>query len=206
MAITASRPARAHDDGVEGNERLTGLVGALLLAPLAVEGLTILRIGQLLWLHMFLGMVLVGIIALKLASTGYRFAGYYRGRSSYVAKGPPITPLRLLAVPVVLSTLGVMITGILLLLLGPSSRQPLELVHKVCFIVWIAVTAVHVLAHLKDSFDSVGAEVAPLATGTPQVSRRGARLLALGTAVMIGVIIALITLPQFGAWTSAYGH
>src|SRR5581483_6186960 len=89
----------ASDEDAAGNERLTGLAGALLLAP---EGLTILRIGQMRWLHMFIGMLLFGPIAVKLASTGYRFASYYTERAAYVRKGPPVTFLRLLAIPLVL--------------------------------------------------------------------------------------------------------
>ena len=58
--------------GTDGNERLTAIVGALLLVLLAVLGVTIIRIGQLLWLHLFLGLLLIGPVALKLASTGYR--------------------------------------------------------------------------------------------------------------------------------------
>ena len=57
--------------------------GALLFVLLAVLGVTILRIGQLMWLHLFLGLLLIGPLALKLASTGYRFARYYTGQPSY---------------------------------------------------------------------------------------------------------------------------
>ena len=39
--------------------------------------------------HMFIGLVLIGPVALKLASTGYRFVRYYTGAPVYVAKGPP---------------------------------------------------------------------------------------------------------------------
>ena len=42
----------------------------VLLVLFAVLGITIIRIGQLLWLHLFLGVLLVGPVALKLASTG----------------------------------------------------------------------------------------------------------------------------------------
>ena len=208
MATSISRrfaPARAAagTDGVEGNERLTGLVGVLLLAPLALEGVTIVRIGQMIWLHMLVGLILLGPIALKLGSTGYRFAGYYAGRETYVRKGPPPTWLRLLAVPVVLSTIAVMVTGGLLLLDGPLSRDPLLLWHKVSFIVWVAVTAIHVLAHLVDSLGSLRGDLGALPTGTPRVGRRGARLLLLGTAMMAGVIVAVIALPDFGAWQHA---
>jgi hypothetical protein len=188
-------------DGVEGNQRLTGLIGALLLAPLAFEGLTIVRIGQMLWLHMFVGLVLLAMIVLKLGSTGYRFLGYYGGRAGYVRKGPPVTPLRLLAVPVVVSSIAVLVTGVLLLLEGPGSRRPLVLIHKVSFIVWIAFTAMHVLAHLSDSYDAATAELGPLDTGTPRLGRRGIRLLALASSIVTGLIIALVALPEFSAWT-----
>ncbi len=47
---SAAQPATT-DPGVDGNERLTGITGALHLLPLAVEGITILRIGQLISLH-----------------------------------------------------------------------------------------------------------------------------------------------------------
>src|SRR5436190_23186512 len=59
--------------GTEGNGQLTTLTGLFMIALLAGLGLTIVRIGQLLWLHLFLGLVLIGPVALKLASTGYRF-------------------------------------------------------------------------------------------------------------------------------------
>ena len=41
--------------GVEGNARLTGLNGVLLVVLLAVEGATILRIRQLISVHVYVG-------------------------------------------------------------------------------------------------------------------------------------------------------
>ncbi len=174
--------------GTGGNERLTVQTGALLFAGLAVLGVTILRIGQLTWLHLFLGLLLIGPVGLKLASTGYRFARYYSHDPAYRRKGPPALPLRLLAPLLVLSTLGVFATGVLLLLLGPSSRSDWMLPHKVFFFVWLAVTAVHVLGHLPEMRHGLlGARrtrnevlaVAPHAAarrrafGSPQAERRG---------------------------------
>jgi len=72
----ASASARG---GVDGNGWLTTATGIVLIVLLAVLGVTIVRIGQLIWLHLFLGLLLVGPVALKLASTGYRFARYYAG-------------------------------------------------------------------------------------------------------------------------------
>ena len=97
-----SRSARLLGGGTNGNERLTSVSGALLLVLLAALGVTIIRIGQLLSVHMFIGMLLIGPLALKLASTGYRFTRYYTGDQSYRRKGPPALALRLLAPLVVL--------------------------------------------------------------------------------------------------------
>ena len=44
--------------GPRGNERLTVLTVLTPLVLLAALGITIVRIGQLLWLHLFLGLVL----------------------------------------------------------------------------------------------------------------------------------------------------
>jgi hypothetical protein len=63
--------------GVIGNERLTALAGALLLALIAAELVTAAYLHALLSLHVFVGVLLAGPLAVKLASTGYRFVGYY---------------------------------------------------------------------------------------------------------------------------------
>ena len=84
---------RAVSDGVQGNEQLTALTGTVLLAGFALEGLTLLALGRLLTLHMFLGVLLIGPVLLKIGSTGYRFVRYYTGSEGYVRKGPPARSL-----------------------------------------------------------------------------------------------------------------
>ncbi len=145
-----SLPARTIAGGTDGNELLTTYAGVVLFVLLAVLGVTILRIGQLLWLHLFLGLLLLGPVALKLASTGYRFVRYYTHSPSYREKGPPLVYLRMLAPVGVLSTVVVFASGVALLLLGPGSRSSLLLVHKASFFVWLAATALHVVGHLPD--------------------------------------------------------
>src|ERR1700683_3671142 len=159
-AITdANRTRRASSwlgGGTAGNEQLTATVGALLLVLLAVLGVTIIRIGQLLWLHLFLGLLLIGPVALKMGSTGYRFVRYYTDDPQYRRKGPPATELRLLAPLVVASTIAVFATGVLLLVEGTGATTGLVIFHKpsllfwhkVTFFIWLAATALHVLGHL----------------------------------------------------------
>jgi hypothetical protein len=68
----------------------------VLLVLLAVEDLTILRAGRLLTLHVFLGMLLLGPIALKAGSAIYRSGRYHAGSAPYRRKGPSAPLLRLL--------------------------------------------------------------------------------------------------------------
>jgi hypothetical protein len=112
--------------GTVGNERLTSATGAVLTALLVAEGVTILWLGGLRTEHMFIGLVLIPPVALKLASTGYRFARYYTGAPTYRAKGPPLLPLRLLAPVLVATTALVFGSGVALLLIGHRSDALLE--------------------------------------------------------------------------------
>ena len=204
--------------GTEGNQRLTVLTGLLLIVLLAVLGVTIIRIGQLLWLHLFLGLVLLGPVALKLGSTGYRFTRYYTADPAYREKGPPAPPLRGLAPFVVFFTVAVFATGVALLVLGPSARQPLVLLHKLSFFAWLAVMALHVLGHLpeilrlmsnarrsrREVLDARSAESRGRRALSPTVARvdgRSARGAALIVALVSGLVLAVAFIGQFSAWT-----
>jgi hypothetical protein len=132
--------------GAHGNARLTSLVASVLLVLLAVEGATIPWIGPLLSVHVFVGMLLLGPVALKLASVGYRFASYYGRRREYVRLGPPAPLMRFLVGPVlVLSTLTLFGSGVALLVI--PERGTILLLHKASFIVWFCAMTLHVLAY-----------------------------------------------------------
>ena len=74
--------------GSTGNEHLTAAVAAVLLLLLAVEGATLLRLQPLLTVHAFVGMLLIPVVALKFASTGWRMLRYYGGGAEYVGRAP----------------------------------------------------------------------------------------------------------------------
>jgi thiosulfate reductase cytochrome b subunit len=197
------RAARIRTGGVEGNELLTASTGVALMVLLGVIGVTILALGRLLSVHLFVGMLLVGPLALKLASTGYRFARYYTGSVSYRRHGPPPMSLRLMAPMVVASTLVVMASGVALLLAGPSSRDTLLPIHKASFILWIAFTSLHVLGHLRGVGRALRREFASV---TPPPGGTGgslARTLSLMAALAIGLIIAVLLIPDYGPWLHA---
>jgi hypothetical protein len=105
---------------VAANARLTASNAVVLLVLLAAEGVTILRVRELLTPHVFIGMVLIPPVLLKMASTGWRFARYYRGTPAYRRKGPPPLLLRLLGPVVVVLTVVLLASGVGLLLAGPS--------------------------------------------------------------------------------------
>ena len=85
--------------GSAGNQQLTAVVAAILLLLLAIEGATLLQLGSLLTVHAFVGMLLIPLVGLKLASTGWRMLRYYLGGEEYVERGPPHVMLRVLIAP-----------------------------------------------------------------------------------------------------------
>ena len=165
--------------GPAGNELLTSAAAVVLTVLLVAEGITIVRMGGLVTVHMFVGMVLIPPVLLKLASTGYRFARYYARSRPYRAKGPPPLPLRLLAPVLVVTTVVVLGSGVWLMVLGHRSDAVLEL-HKVSFIVWGVVFGVHFLAHLPTMLRALRPSDVP-----------GASVRALLVAASLGAGVAL---------------
>ena len=172
---------------------------------LAAEGITILDLNGLLGPHMFIGLMLIGPVALKLASTGYRFVRYYTGAPAYVAKGPPHIALRAVAPLLVASTAMIFATGVWLLALGHHSDRVLML-HKVAFIVWSGVFAVHFLAYLPRAARSLRGAWAPSPSrGRPGAPGRGLAALLVATSLCAGLVLALVLLGHIGAWHRGYG-
>ena len=189
----------ARKDGVAGNSRLTAALGAVLLVLLAAEGATIPFIGQLREEHILIGVLLLGPIAAKLASTGYRFARYYLGSEAYRRKGPPPLVLRLLAPGVVFTTVALFGTGVALLLVGRPNDQ-LIFLHQASFIAWVALMTVHVLGHM---LELPALALADWKRGEPRERRlagAGARLAAVGSAITLGTALVLLSLSAAGAW------
>jgi hypothetical protein len=192
--------------GPAGNEQLTAATGVVLLVLLAALGVTIVRIGSLLSAHMFLGMLLIGPVALKMASTGYRFVRYYTANPPYRLKGPPAAAMRLTAPIVVLSTVVVFASGVALLLAGPGARGTLTPLHKVSFFVWIAFTGLHVFGHLAELPAALRAGGGTRGSWDDYGSGRGARALSLAGALVGGLVLALLVESQFGAWSHFHRH
>jgi hypothetical protein len=199
-AHTDRRAGRLTGGGTTGNERLTNVVAATLLILLAAIGVTIIRIHGLLSEHLFVGMLLVPPVLLKMASTGYRFVRYYTADPRYRRKGPPELVLRMIAPMVVLSTVVVLASGVALLFAGPSSRGTLFPIHKDSFFVWLAFMALHVLGHLPGMPAVLRADYGRSAGLSSDVTGRAGRMMALAGALVAGLVLAIVVIPEFGPW------
>jgi hypothetical protein len=196
------------------------MTGAVLLILLAVEGYTILRIGRLLTLHVFLGMLLLGPVTLKAGSVLYRFTRYYTGSEPYRRKGPPAPLLRVIGPINMLLTACVFGTGIMLAVTGPSDYGGptgwLQL-HRLSFIAWLFFMAIHVLAYVWRlprllAAEARGVSLSEGETGAHVVAGRhtrramevlggrGTRLALLVASLLAGLVIALLTVHLTGKW------
>jgi hypothetical protein len=196
-----ARPTQASDvGGVDGNERLTSSIAVVIFVLLFVEGVTILQVNRFLSAHVFIGVMLIPPVLFKIASTSWRFVKYYWGDPEYRRKGPPQIFLRLLGPLVVVLTVAVLGTGVLLVVWAPAAwHQRLFELHRLTFILWIAVTTVHVLGHLLET-----ARLAPrdwMRRTRRQVHGASTRQWALVTSVAAGLLAGLWVLPYAANWS-----
>ncbi len=182
--------------GPSGNSRLTATTGVVLLGLLAIEGITLLSLGSLLSLHVFVGMLLIAPITLKLASTGYRFVRYYTGSTAYRAAGPPARLMRMLGPLVIASTVVLFGSGVAMLALGPAAQWVVG-VHKASFVVWLAATAAHVLGHVLHVPDLAAADFrGPPARRHGSLLRRG----VVAVTLVSGLVLAVAALQYAAPW------
>jgi hypothetical protein len=148
---------------------------------------------------MFIGLLLIPPVALKLASTGYRFARYYTHDEPYVQKGPPPMVLRVLAPGVVLTTIAVFGTGVALLFAGPPSNT-LIFAHKLSFIAWVALMALHVLGHLLELPRLASADWRRNGPREARLAGAGMRASAVAVAIAGGVALGFLALSVGKPW------
>jgi hypothetical protein len=199
----STRRLRGRTGGIVGNERLTAATAVVLLLMLAVEGVTIAFMGQLLSVHILVGIALIPPVLVKLGSTGYRFARYYMNDATYRAKGAPPWVLRATAPFTVVLTLMVLGTGVALLLHGPDAGT-LLLLHKVSFFVWLAFMGIQVVGdmlHLPRLAAADWRRAAPEA----QVAGSTGRITLVAAAVAAGLVIGAASLALAGPWLSFHG-
>jgi hypothetical protein len=185
---------------VAANERLTAIAGAALLVVFVVEVATLSDLGTLLSVHVVVGVLMVGPLAVKLGSTGWRFVRYYTGNPAFARQGPPPLPMRLLAPLVVVSTLVVVGSGIALVVVGPASHGPFVALHVISFLVWMPAIAIHTIAHFLEVPRLIAKDWTRGALD-PAPGRRLRPGVTLGT-LAAGAIAALLLSPVAAPWTA----
>jgi hypothetical protein len=180
-----SKLRRLFPGGSGANEQLTAIVAMLLLPLFLVEGVTLLNLTSLLTVHAFVGILLIPVIATKLASTSWRMLRYYRGSEEYVLRGPPHLMLRMVVAPVLIaSTILLFGTGVWLLAVDQTEGTLVGL-HKASFVVWAGAFGLHVLSRLLPALRAPRRRVPGLSL------RVGVATLS----VVAGLAVAMATLP-----------
>src|SRR5437660_1860298 len=147
--------------GVDANARLTAMTGMVLLVLFIAEIATVLMGARsVLTLHMTLGLLLVPPVLLKIASTTWRMAAYYRGNAAYREKGPPALALRILGPFLVFLTMLLFVSGIGLIVGLRPLHGSFLIVHKASFYLWLVTLAIHVAAHSKTVVRLAGKDIA----------------------------------------------
>jgi len=188
-------------EGADGNARLTGTVGVVLLVVLFLEGITVLQVRSLITLHILLGILLIPPTALKVASTSYRFVRYYSRSPSYVRHGPPAPLLRWTAPLLIIFTGAILATGVALLTVSPERPGLLLTAHRFSFVVWFALMALHVLGHVKDALALTRWDWWPRADRARPRGKGQRRGLAT-VSVVAGIVLAAALLPVASPWTN----
>jgi hypothetical protein len=183
-----------------GNARITGMFGAAIFVLLFVEGITILRVENLVSAHVFVGVLLIPFVVVKIASTTYRIARYYTGADAYVRKGPPNIILRWLGPVVIITTIAVFSSGIGTVL-NPRSHW-LAGAHKASFIVWFVAMTAHVIGHVVETPALALADLTR-ATRT-EAPGAGARLAIMLVAIVAGVALAVVARGWAHHWQHAH--
>jgi hypothetical protein len=208
-----SDPVAPRTGGPAGNARLTAWTGLVLLVLLLAELITLLDVRGLISWHVALGVILIPPALLKTAVTGWRFLRYYGRNEPYRTSGPPILPLRVLGPFVVAATLGLLGSGLLLILLGENRSRQDGLagyswvnVHQALFIVFAVVAGLHVLARVVPAVLLVRGRRKESPGRPGNVPGGGARLGILLGTLAVAALAAVLLLPGASSWQQERFH
>jgi hypothetical protein len=192
-------PTPSNRPAVLGNLRLTALTGlALVLLLVSVYGTGVL-FGDLRPAHFFTGFFIIPLLLAKLASVGWRFFHYYGRSARYRAAGPPWLLPRVLAVPLILSTIIAVSSGVILWALG-MQHGTWSTIHTDSVVILLLLVGVHLAAHLRRAVRAIEGDRA-------NTTRRW-RLAAVFLSVAGGVALAIAMARFEPAWHDqpAHGH
>ena len=196
---------------VLGNMRLTSIAGIVIFFELVVIGVTVPAIGQFLTLHVVVGYMLIPPLLLKLGSTSYRFVRYYIKTPRYAKAGPPTILLRVIAPLLVTSTVVLMVSGVVLMVVGPNaaSTQLWKTLHQASFILWFGLAAIHIIAYFPKAAYQAGGELGLKTIGRLRFSgvkpEFAIARIAVAVAFMLaGVVMAALSYDLIGPWSAVF--
>lgn len=198
-------------EGVAGNTRLTSLTGVVLLALLTLQVLSALWFALLTYnvevplgplydvvrpVHFLVGFMLMPLIAIKLASTGYRFGRYYTRGRAYRSAGPPRPLLRLIAPLLISSAVILVVSGVEMWSYRNQLGLPWTAIHNTAAFTFVTVLVIHIALHVRDAHREAAADLAgapspmqPAATGAP--SGATTRRVLLGSGMVTGLVLGV---------------
>lgn len=198
-AVEPRRPPFVRRANPDGNERLTAAVGIILVALTVVElGTLLLGLQTFLRWHVFVGLVLLPPIAVKLASTGWRFARYYTRNEAYRVKGAPQLLMRILAPLLVVLTVLLFGSGVAMGLVHGQALQAARRIHGPAAFLWTVTLGIHVLVYGPRALRSVAGDVQ--ARTRRHVANARLRAWVIALAVALGLVVGVATVPVQHDW------
>ena len=201
MRVTSRELESDREDAVSpaGNERLTAVVGVVLLAPVLVEVATVLLgVHTFMSVHVFVGVALLPAVLLKLSSTGWRFVRYYMRNRAYVAQGPPRPAMRLLAPLFVAATIVLFASGVAMGFLHGHALEIARRLHGPASVIWLALLGLHVVVYLGRALRDTARDMQPV--DQARVRGRTARRYAVSAAVVCGLVLGGALIPAQHRW------
>jgi hypothetical protein len=197
LALLGVRPFSAHrpHNVRAANARIVAMTGLALLVLLPVPYATALGLDLLWRVHYFSGLLLIPLLAVKLAGTGWRALRYYLGDRGFREDGPPHPMPRITAPILVLSTMVLFLSGVVMLL-GADRFGPWSTVHNGAAIIFTGALGLHLLAHLWDTPSEVAADLAPSRIATAaRVPGSRRRVAVTVVAFVVGITLATALMP-----------
>lgn len=190
---------RARRFNPDGNERLTAAVGLILLVGTAVElGTLVFGLQTFLSWHVFVGFVLLPPIALKLASTGWRFMRYYTRNEDYRVKGAPQLLMRLLAPLLVAFTVLLFGSGVAMGFVHGNALQLVRRIHGPAAFFFTVTVGAHVLMYIRRALRSTAEDLVPRSRA--EAAGATVRTLLVAAAIAGGLVVGVALLPDLHVW------
>jgi hypothetical protein len=177
--------------------------GLALLVLLLVPYGTALSLDLLWRVHYFSSLLLIPLLVVKFAGTGWRALRYYLGDREYRADGPPHPMPRLTAPILVISTVVLFVSGVVMML-GGDRFGTWSTIHNGAAIIFTGALGLHLLAHLWDAGSEVASDLRidrPKTSTQEHVPGSRRRVAITVAAFVAGITVATAAMPT-AQWTA----